>query len=114
MQSTDGKFSAGGWLFVAEDSVPERWRSRAQHVWLVPLLPNEMADMLAGLPTVPEIDPADERLAGLVATGLSIDQLADELSLTARSVRRRLAQLREVLEVDSNAELATLLAKRGF
>lgn len=104
----------GGWMFLAEDAVPERWRSRAQRVWFVPLLPEEAAHLLTAGETTPDVDPEDERIARLIAEGLSIDAISTRLDMSARSVHRRVARLRQRFDVASNRELATALARRGF
>jgi DNA-binding CsgD family transcriptional regulator len=61
-----------------------------------------------------DLDPADENLARLTARGLTVSAMAGRLNLSARSVNRRLARLRERLGVASTAELAVELARRGF
>ncbi len=103
-----------GWVFLEPEAVPERWRSRAVEVLLVPLLPEEMDDILAQGRAVPELDPKDERLAELVASGASLPSIADELGLAPRTVERRVARLRTRFGVGSTAELAALFSARGF
>lgn len=103
-----------GWFFLRPDAVPHQWRNRAVPVLLVPLLPGEAGQLLGGGESLPEIDPEQQRLVGLVARGLSTAAIAHELGITRRSVERRLASLRERLGVRSTAELAALLSRQGF
>lgn len=103
-----------GWLLLPEDAVPERWKARAIKFCLVPLLPREAEGVLAGEPAVPELRPEDEPLLGLVARGLATTEIAVELGISPRTVERRLAALRRRLGVGSTADLARLLARRGF
>lgn len=101
-------------MFLAQDAVPERWRSRAQQVWFVPLLPEEAAQLLSGEAVVPKLEPEDEEIARLTAEGFSVDAITKRLHLSKRSVHRRLIRLRELFGVESNRELAAVLARRGF
>ena len=102
------------WFFVDPSAVPERWRDRAIAVALVPLLPNEVDQILGGDRAVPQISSEDEQLAALVARGMSVPEIAAELGFVPRTVERRLARLREELGVASTGELATYLSRRGF
>lgn len=104
----------GGWLLLEPGAVPERWRGRMRHVAMVPLLPSEADGLLAGRPASPALDPSDEAIARLVARGLSVIAIAAELGMSTRSVQRRLVRLRELLGAESKAELAGLLAAKGF
>jgi DNA-binding CsgD family transcriptional regulator len=61
-----------------------------------------------------DLDPMDEDLAHLTAQGLTVSAMANRLSLSARSVNRRLARLRQQFGVGSTAELAVSLARRGY
>jgi len=101
-----------GWLFVDPSRVPDRWRDRAVPVCLVPLLPEEAASVLDG--SLPELSEDVEELARLVAGGMSVTEMARRLHLSHRSVQRRLARLRLRLGVETTAQLAALLARRGF
>lgn len=103
-----------GWLYVEPDAVPPHWRDRAIHVCLIPLFPGEAEQVLDGDQVIPEIDRDDKRLVKLLGRGLSVDAIAEELSITPRTVRRRLVALRHQWDVGSNAELAAFLASRGF
>lgn len=102
------------WLFVRSDVVPQRWRERADVVWMVPLLRGETVDILGGGTADPHIGREEEPLARLTAGGLPIEDIARELSLSPRSVQRRIASLRARLGVGSKDELALELARRGF
>ncbi|MCA1708080.1 MAG: helix-turn-helix transcriptional regulator [Actinobacteria bacterium] len=103
-----------GWFFFHPSAVPERWRERAVEVLLVPLLPEEVEQVFDGVRAVPQISSEDERLAELVAQGISVPEIAAELDLAPRTVERRLARLREKLGVTTTAELGAFLSRRGF
>lgn len=104
--------SLGALFLFAPDAVPEHWRSRAVPMALVPLLPSEARSILEGPQAT--IAPEDEDLLRLAARGLTGADIARELGISLRSVERRLARLRRDLGVDSTAELAAFLSKRGF
>lgn len=112
--SEDGRLHPGGWVFLEPGSVPERWAERAIPVMLVPLTPEESAQMLNAQPVDAGAVTPDTDLMRLVARGLSAEVIARRLGLAARSVYRRLARLRETFGVASTAELAAELARRGF
>lgn len=103
-----------GWLILLPEQVPPRWKARARAVALIPLLPEEADGVLTEGRTDPVLDEEDEQILRLAATGLSVSRIAHELGVTPRTVSRRLARLRERFRIRSNAELAVLLAKRGF
>jgi DNA-binding CsgD family transcriptional regulator len=103
-----------GWVLLPEAAVPERWRSRAIAMWLVPLLPDEAEQILEEGRAEPGMTPAEEAVACLVARGMTVDAIARQLRISPRSVNRRLASLRERIGVASTAELAAALASRGF
>ena len=102
------------WVFVASAHVPDRWRHRAVEGSLIPLSPAEAAQLLAGESVAPELDLVSERVAHLVARGLTVVAIARHLAIAPRSVDRYLARLRGHFDVSSTAELAVELAKRGF
>lgn len=81
---------------------------------MVPLLPEETKDLLAGRPVTGQLEPDDELVARLAAKGLSTEVIAKRLSMSPRSVQRRLARLRDRVGAHSKAELSTLLSRRGF
>lgn len=112
--SGDGRLHTGGWVFLEPGSVPERWAERAIPVMLVPLTPEESAQMLNAQPVDAGALSPDTDLMRLVARGLSAEVIARRLGLAARSVYRRLARLRETFGVASTAELAAELTRRGF
>ena len=103
-----------GWLFLEADSVPERWRDRAVSVAMVPLLPGEAAQVLAGESAEPEVDETDHLIVALAAEGITIDGIARRIGMSPRGVQLRLARLRDRLRAGSTAELRVLLARRGF
>ncbi len=104
-----------GWLFVRGDAVPEKWRDRAIAVSFVPLMPEELEELV-----VPEDsqrfapEQEDVVLYKLIAQGLPAPAMARELGIATRSVHRRLARLRERLGVETTAQLAAEFARRGF
>lgn len=114
MERAAADVGTGGWMFLAEEAVPERWRARARQVWFVPLLPEEALQLLSGEGATAEIDPQDEEIARLLAAGSSAEAIAARLMVSTRSVHRRLQQLRERFGVGSNGELTLFLARRGF
>ncbi|HEV2756092.1 MAG TPA: helix-turn-helix domain-containing protein [Actinomycetota bacterium] len=103
-----------GWILVAPSALPERWRDRATPMFLVPLLPDEAHDVLAGEPAGSELHGEDLALAKLVARGVPVDDVARQLHLTSRTVYRRLARLRRLVGVTTTGELVAELARRGF
>ncbi len=103
-----------GWILVAPGALPDRWRDRATPMFLVPLLPDEARDVLAGEAAGSELHGEDLALARLVARGVPVDDCARQLHLTSRTVYRRLARLRRLVGVDTTNELVAELARRGF
>lgn len=104
----------GGWLFLHPSAVPERWAERAVDVAMVPLLPEEAANILDEGTTEPATDPSDEALLKLVAGGRSIASIARELGIGDRTVDRRLERIRTRYGIGSKAEMAAFFAERGF
>lgn len=103
-----------GWLFLEPDAVPESWRARAVYVALVPLLPEEAAQVLADEPARDRSKPEDRDLMRLLAAGTSAAGIARKIGIPVRSVHRRIARLRQAFEVDATAELVARLARAGF
>lgn len=102
-----------GWLFLESTMVPERWKKRAISTSLVPLLPEEIEELLGdGSPFL--LDADEEDLVKLVARGLSAQAISLEWGISVRSVERRLQRLRERFGVESSAELVAVLASQGF
>ena len=99
-------------MFVLGD-VPERWRGRARQISFIPLLPDEADSVLTGREGE-AVNEDDEALLKLAARGLSAPAIARASGLSIRTVHRRLARLREQLQVESSAELAAELSRRGF
>jgi hypothetical protein len=102
-----------GWLILDPEHVPEAWRDRAMHMAWVPLLPSEADEILAE-GTARPVDMDDPEFLRLVARGDAAGIIARRLSISTRSVHRRLARLRDSLGVASSAELAAELSRRGF
>ena len=105
---------ARGWVILPDEAVPARWRGRAIAMSLVPLLPEEARQVLAGGQTIPSVSEKEEAVARLAARGLTVDAIARQLDVSVRTVNRRLAKLRQLLGVSSTAQLAAELARRGF
>lgn len=101
-------------LFMDPASIPDRWSERAVPVVMVPLTPDESAQLLSDAPVMSDELGQDADLMRLVARGLSAEVIARRLGLAPRSVYRRLARLRDSFGAGSTAELATELARRGF
>ena len=114
MKSEDTPRAAEGWLLLPPEHVPPNWEARGVPLTLVPLLPHETATVLDGKPATKELAQEDEELIRLVAQGLSTVAIASRLNMPLRSVERRLGRLRKQFQVDSTAELAVFLARRGF
>lgn len=95
--------------------MPAVWQERAIDVSLVPLLPAEAEQLLTDRRAEPTlVGEGDLSLARLAARGLSGTQIARDLDIAPRTVYRRLARLRNVFGVESTAELAAELARRGL
>jgi DNA-binding NarL/FixJ family response regulator len=97
------------WFFMPMTDVPERWVERVLPMALVPLLPDESAQLLAGVPRTDEVN-----LRRLVAAGRSRTQMARELEVSLTTVDRRLRRLLDELGCRSRAEAARLLTRKGF
>jgi DNA-binding NarL/FixJ family response regulator len=104
---------AAGWLFLRPEQVPDGWHDRAQPAAFVPLLPAEVDGLLATRVTA-QIDLAEEQLLKLTACGLSNADIAQRLSLSQRTVERRLKRLQTRLGASSKKELTRLLLSKGF
>lgn len=102
------------WVLVNLDALPERWKGRAVPLALVGLLPEEARQFIKGEIPRAKLDRDDDELARLAARGVAVDDIADALHLTSRSVYRRLARLRRQFDARTNAELASRLTKFGF
>lgn len=100
------------WLFVLGE-VPERWRDRARPASLIPLLPEEAETVMATGASEPA-DAEEAALLRLAARGLPAPSIARMTGVSIRTVHRRLARLRDQLEVETTAQLAAELSKRGF
>lgn len=100
------------WLFVLGE-VPNRWRDRARFASFIPLLPGEAESVMAAAASTPP-DAEGDALMRLAARGLPAPSIARMSGVSIRTVHRRLARLREQLEVDTTAELAAELSRRGF
>ena len=102
-----------GWLILDPDRVPEAWKDRAQQMAMVPLLPSEAEQVLEKGSAEPAITHDPEFLR-LVARGEAAGTIARRLSISTRSVHRRLARLRDSVGAESSSELAAELSRRGF
>ena len=103
-----------GWVILSPESVPERWRSRAIPMMLVPMLPAEAAQLLSNAPVEHGIASAQVPLARLLARGLSTAQIARELGISPRTVQRHVVRLSDQFGVRTIQQLVTELARRGF
>ena len=102
------------WVLIDAPTVPSEWERRARRVSLVALLPDEVDALLQSHELRPAVTPAEAEFLGLVAAGHPGSYIARRLRVSERSVFRRLARWREHFGVDSTAELAAELARRGF
>lgn len=100
------------WLIVPPTiELPAAWSARTITVRLLALAPTEVAELIERKGTQRDRDPP---FLQLVARGLPARDIARRLRITDRSVYRRLAGLRDEFEVETNAELAAVLARQGF
>ena len=102
------------WVLMPKGSIPPRWAGRAIDLALVPLAPDEAKGVLAAGSAVPSLDRDDEKLAHLVAQGLSAEEIARVAHMTPRSVYRHMARLRRKVGARSTSELISHLAREGF
>ena len=102
-----------GWLILDPERVPDAWKDRAQPMALVALLPSEAEQILEEGSAEPAA-AHDPDFLRLVARGEAPGTIARRLSISTRSVHRRLARLRESVGASSSAELAAELSRRGF
>lgn len=104
----------GAWVLVPLGHVPEPWKNRAQPVALIPLLPDELADVLSGTAATPTLEERDERIARLLTSGASLAEIGRAVGLSPRGVQHRLAALRRRFGAGTTAELAAYLARHGI
>lgn len=100
-------------VFVFGD-VPERWKERARPAHFIPLLPSESSPVLSAAGRAGLVEPEDDVLLRLAARGAAARVIARTANLSIRTVHRRLARLRDQFGVESSAELAAELSRRGF
>lgn len=106
--------TTGGWLFLSPDQLPERWKQRARPAVFVPLLAQEVSELLGGRAHEPALRADEQLLATLFARGLSGAAIARRLGVSHRTVERRLSALRGRLGVQSSVDLGLTLAAQGF
>jgi hypothetical protein len=94
------------WLLVLPTTLmPPAWAERARPCSVVPLDATEVAALAEG--TVP--DDGRRTLLALAATGATRRRMARELSVSLRTVDRRLAALRRDYGAETAAELVSRL-----
>lgn len=81
---------------------------------MVPLMPDEAAQLLETGTTGLGMTVEEEQVARLAARGESAEAIARTLHMSRRSVYRRLASLRKRVGVENATELPTRLSKLGF
>jgi DNA-binding NarL/FixJ family response regulator len=113
-QERDLAESSETWLLVESDEVPEPWNRRSMRITVIRLAPDEAKRVLSNDHASPLIGPDLEELAHLVASGLSVSEMSQQLHLTPRSVYRRLARLRSLFGVSTLSELAAKLSRLGY
>ena len=104
----------GGWLLMDPREVPSAWRRRVVQISLVPLLPEEMGQVLKQEGAFPSVPEEDLPILRFLAAGTPVTHIARETELPLRTVQRRVARYRDLLGVSTTAELSALLARRGF
>lgn len=116
VKNDDGLHAPVAWVFIREDpsEIPEAWRARAVPVWLLPLTVRETTDLFDESTLRSQLSPGDAEIASLLAAGMSPSVIASRTGKSLRTVHRRLAHLRELLNTTSTGELAVVLARRGF
>ena len=115
-ERTDRVDAAAAWIFIRESDseIPDEWSDRGMQVRLLPLTPDETRTLFQEKTLASQLSPGDVEIASLLAIGLSAAAIATRTGKSLRTVHRRLAALRELLQTTSTAELAVLLARRGF
>ena len=110
----DGFGERSGWFLIASHALPEEWRERAVPVYMIRLTDEEVEPFRPPSDARFALDPEERSIARLLARGVSPRSIAETLHLSRRSVFRRLARLRQLHGVATNAELATKLAKQDI
>lgn len=111
---TDAFGERTGWFLIASHALPDEWRERAIPVYMVRLSDEEVQPFRPPGGGSFALDPEERSIARLLARGVSPRSIAETLHLSRRSVFRRLARLRQLHGVATNAELATKLAKQDI
>ena len=106
------QFEQDRWFLIAPHALPEGWRERAVPVYMIKL---SSEDVKAFVPHEihlrDRLDTEERAVAGLLSQGVQPSEIANTLHMSRRSVFRRLARLRQLTDTNTNAELATKLAK---
>jgi DNA-binding NarL/FixJ family response regulator len=102
------------WVVLDGAPVPRMWEERARPATLIPLLPDEAEALLVDDEVRSATTPEQAEFLALVAAGRPASYIARRLGISDRSVFRRLASWRDRFGVESTAELAAELSKRGF
>lgn len=109
------QFEQDRWFLIAPHALPEDWRDRAVPVFLVKLTDDDVKAFIPHEISLRErLDPEEKAIARLLATGVQPSEIANSLHMSRRSVFRRLARLRQLTNTNTNAELATKLAKQDI
>ena len=111
---TDAFGERAGWFLIAPHALPEEWRERAIPVYMVRLTDEEVQPFRPPDDGSFALDAEERSIARLLARGVAPRSIAETLHLSRRSVFRRLARLRQLHGVATNAELATKLAKQDI
>ena len=114
MEATSSNENEPVWVLMPKGAIPPRWAARAIDLALVPLAPEEAKGVLTSGSAVPSLDRDDEKLARLVAQGMSAEEIARVAHMTPRSVYRHMARLRRKVGARSTSELISHLAREGF
>lgn len=102
------------WFLIAPHALPEEWRDRAIPVFMVNLADEDVLPLMSRGDLRDQLDAEEKAVAELAAKGIAPHQMATMLHLSRRSVFRRLAHLRQLTGSETNAELATKLAKEDI
>ena len=102
------------WFLIAPHALPEEWRDRAVPVYLIDLSDEDVVPLISRTDLRDQLDAEERAVARLAAKGVAPRDMATMLHLSRRSVFRRLAHLRQLTGSETNAELATKLAKEDI
>ena len=109
------QFEHDRWFLIAPHALPEGWRERAVPVYMIKLSDEDVKAFVPHeISFHDRLDSEERAVARLLGQGVQPSEIANSLHLSRRSVFRRLARLRQLTGSNTNAELATKLAKQDI